>query len=246
MPETAVRSRGRRGTSFTLLTPANHYASRLPSLKGVRFIKLVTPRLTPALFGEYLLDVPARGARCPLGPQYEHFLYGLGGDACVVSGGEAMHLGDGGFAYVPAGMRYEFEATGAAQVLWLKRVYQRWAGLGLPDPRGGHIKTIDPSSTPVAGLTRRELLDTGEPAFDFNMSLMCFEAGVGLPQIEIHDEEHGLYVTDGGGDYHLDGEQHQVQEGDFIYMAPYCPQGFEAGPDGASYLLYKDVYRDGF
>jgi glyoxylate utilization-related uncharacterized protein len=29
-------------------------------------------------------------------------------------------------------------------------------------------------------------------------------------------------------------------------MAPYCPQGFRAGPGGASYLLYKDVYRDGF
>src|ERR1700738_4575511 len=159
MPETAVRSRGRRGTSFTLLTPANPAQARLPSLKGVRFIKLVTPRLTPALFGEYLLDVPARGARCPLGPQYEHFLYGLRGDDCVVFGGAGTPLRDRGFAYVPAGMRYEFEATGAAQVLWLKRVYQRWAGLGLPDPRGGHIKTIDPSSTPVAGLPRRELLD---------------------------------------------------------------------------------------
>ena len=29
-------------------------------------------------------------------------------------------------------------------------------------------------------------------------------------------------------------------------MAPYCPQGFAAGPEGAEYLLYKDVWRDGF
>jgi (S)-ureidoglycine aminohydrolase len=38
-----------------------------------------------------------------------------------------------------------------------------------------------------------------------------------------------------------------VQAEDFIYMAPYCPQGFTAGPGGpAEYLLYKDTWRDGF
>lgn len=68
-----------------------------------------------------------------------------------------------------------------------------------------------------------------------------------LPQIEIHDdEEHGLYMTSGGGLYHLDGDEHDVSADDFIYMAPYCPQGFKAGPEGGSYLLYKDTWRDGF
>src|SRR5260370_1161524 len=105
MPETAVRSRGRRGESFTLLTPANHFASRLPSLKGVRLIKLVTPRLAPALFAEYLLDVPARGARCPLGPQYEHFLYGLGGGAGALSRGGARPLACGGSRLPPRRFR---------------------------------------------------------------------------------------------------------------------------------------------
>jgi (S)-ureidoglycine aminohydrolase len=38
-----------------------------------------------------------------------------------------------------------------------------------------------------------------------------------------------------------------VHAGDFIYMAPYCPQSFVAsGTEPAEYLLYKDVYRDGF
>jgi (S)-ureidoglycine aminohydrolase len=79
------------------------------------------------------------------------------------------------------------------------------------------------------------------------MSLLAFDAGVGLAQVEIHDEEHGLYMTAGGGSYHLDGAEHDVSEGDFIYMAPYCPQSFTAADDTpAEYLLYKDVYRDGF
>jgi (S)-ureidoglycine aminohydrolase len=38
-----------------------------------------------------------------------------------------------------------------------------------------------------------------------------------------------------------------VEEHDFIYMAPYCPQSFTADDESpAEYLLYKDVYRDGF
>ena len=72
-------------------------------------------------------------------------------------------------------------------------------------------------------------------------------AGVSLGQVEVHDEEHGLYMTAGGGVYHLDGSDHEVVAGDFIYMAPYCPQSFTpTGTETAEYLLYKDVFRDGF
>jgi (S)-ureidoglycine aminohydrolase len=78
------------------------------------------------------------------------------------------------------------------------------------------------------------------------MSLLAFDAGIGLANIEIHDEEHGLYMTAGGGDYVLDRDVLPVAAGDFIYMAPYCPQGFTAGEQGAEYLLYKDTWRDGF
>jgi (S)-ureidoglycine aminohydrolase len=54
-------------------------------------------------------------------------------------------------------------------------------------------------------------------------------------------------MTEGAGTYVLGQDAVEVQAGDFIYMAPYCPQGFTAGPAGpAEYLLYKDVWRDGF
>jgi (S)-ureidoglycine aminohydrolase len=79
------------------------------------------------------------------------------------------------------------------------------------------------------------------------MSLLAFDAGVGLDNIEVHDEEHGLYMTAGAGLYFLDGELFEVERDDFVYMAPYCPQGFTAtGREPAEYLLYKDVWRDGF
>jgi len=65
--------------------------------------------------------------------------------------------------------------------------------------------------------------------------------------VEIHHQEHGLFMLSGQGVYYLAGDCHEVVKGDYIYMAPYCPQSFYATGDGAaSYLLYKDVNRDGF
>jgi (S)-ureidoglycine aminohydrolase len=79
------------------------------------------------------------------------------------------------------------------------------------------------------------------------MSVLRFQPGASLPNVEIHDEEHGLYMLRGAGLYLLDAGQHSVREGDFIYMAPYCPQSFTAiGAEPVEYLLYKDVFRDGF
>ena len=45
-------------------------------------------------------------------------------------------------------------------------------------------------------------------------------------------------MTAGGGTYLLEDDEHEVAEGDFIYMPPYCPQGFASGREGAEYLLY--------
>ncbi|MDX6728474.1 MAG: (S)-ureidoglycine aminohydrolase, partial [Baekduia sp.] len=116
-----------------------------------------------------------------------------------------------------------------------------------PAALSGHRDDEPFAATAVAGFTRRELLPVDDPAWDFNMSLLRFDAGVGLDKIEVHDEEHGLYMTEGAGTYVLGADAHEVTEGDFIDMAPYCPQGFTAGAGGpAEYLLYKDVWRDGF
>jgi (S)-ureidoglycine aminohydrolase len=68
-------SRGRRGAAFTILTPANRYASRLPNLRGALLYKLVTPRLTPARFGEYVIALePGGGSSDPVAAGFENFL----------------------------------------------------------------------------------------------------------------------------------------------------------------------------
>jgi (S)-ureidoglycine aminohydrolase len=62
--------------------------------------------------------------------------------------------------------------------------------------------------------------------------------------VEIHYMEHGLLMLEGGGIYRLGDQWYPTQAGDFIWMAPYCPQWFGAiGKRPAKYLIYKDFNR---
>jgi (S)-ureidoglycine aminohydrolase len=241
-------SRGVRGLSFTLVTPANHYPSRLPSFGDAPVVKLVTPRMAPSRIGEYLVSLPAgAGTVRPVEPGLETFLYGLEGDASVLSGGDALPLHAGGFVYLPGDDAHHVAAgSQPARFLVVKRRYEPYPDLPAPGALAGHRDDEPFADTDVPGFRRRELLPTGDPSFDFNMSLLAFDPGVGLDKVEIHDEEHGLYMTAGGGTYLLEDRELEVRAGDFIYMAPYCPQSFVAGDEPSEYLLYKDVFRDGF
>lgn len=242
---TISTSRGRRRATYHLLTPPNRYASRLAELRDTTVFKLATPRTQTARFGQYLVRIaPGGGGTGPVGAGFEHFVIGLIGEATL--DGEPLRAG--AFAYVPEGTGITLaNLSGAdAEVMWLKRRYEPVDGVGAPAALRGHRDDHEPVVTDV-GLLRRELLPPDDPAFDFNMSLLAFPPGVSLGQVEVHDEEHGLYMTAGGGVYHLDGSDHEVVAGDFIYMAPYCPQSFTpTGTETAEYLLYKDVFRDGF
>jgi (S)-ureidoglycine aminohydrolase len=158
-----------------------------------------------------------------------------------------LALRAGGFAYLPGDDAYDLAAGDApARLLIVKRRYEPYPGAPAPRPLAGHRDDEPFQDTDVPGFRRRELLSTTDPGFDFNMSLLAFDPGIGLDKVEIHDEEHGLYMTAGGGTYLLEERELPVEAHDFIYMAPYCPQSFVAGPEGAEYLLYKDVWRDGF
>lgn len=238
--------RGRRGLTYTLLTPANRYMSRRPDLTGAAYYKLVTPRLAPARFGQDLIIAGSNEVVTGIVSGYERFMIGMSGESAIRLGEQRIVLGEGGYAYLGQTQDFALELDPGASIISIKRHYEPWPGLAEPQPVFGRLSEVEATPTAVTGLSRRELLDPENPAFDFNISHMEFGPRVALPQVEIHDEEHGLYMTSGGGLYHLDGEEHEVGTDDFIYMAPYCPQGFKAGPDGGSYLLYKDTWRDGF
>jgi (S)-ureidoglycine aminohydrolase len=80
--------------------------------------------------------------------------------------------------------------------------------------------------------------------FDFAVNTMTYAPGASLAQVEIHVMEHGLVMLEGEGTYRLGDEGYGVAAGDFIWMAPYCPQWFVAeGTVPAKYLIYKDWNR---
>jgi (S)-ureidoglycine aminohydrolase len=240
-----MRTRGARGANYTLITPGNHYASRLPNLPGAEVYKLVTPRLSPARIGQYLV-VMGDDTASDIRPGFENFFFGLEGRVALRSDAGELLLRARSYAYVPAASAITLGSEGPGRLLWIKRRHEPWPGLDEPGAAWGDAADVAAEPTATPGLHRRELLDPADPARDFTMSLMAFKPRAELGFVEIHDEEHGLYMTAGGGSYLLDGDEHSVLEGDFIYMAPYCPQWFRAGEEGAEYLLYKDVYRDGF
>jgi (S)-ureidoglycine aminohydrolase len=244
-------SRGTLGHGYTVVTPANHYPSRLPELGDQPVVKLVTPRMAPSRIGEYLVSLDAgRGTTRRVGAGFERFFYVLDGAVALsTAASERRTLRAGGFAYLPSDAAYELVANdgGPARLLIVKRRYEGHAAHDAPAALSGHRDDEPFAATAVPGFTRRELLPVDDPAFDFAMSLLRFDAGVGLDKIEVHDEEHGLWMTEGAGTYVLGGDEHEVRAEDFIYMAPYCPQGFTASAGGpAEYLLYKDTWRDGF
>ncbi len=202
-------TRGRRGAHWTLITPDNHFVSRLAALEQASVVKLATPRIGSARFGQYLVRLePGGGTRAPLPPGDEHFLYVLEG---YVEAGAP--LGPGGFAYVPADTAPAFAAPDGATLLWLKRAYEPAAGFPTPAAVSGDRADAPFADTPTPGVRRRELLPVDEPGRDFAMSILQFDPGCGLPQVEIHDEEHGLWMTAGAGIYFLDGEDHRRRAG---------------------------------
>jgi (S)-ureidoglycine aminohydrolase len=83
-----------------------------------------------------------------------------------------------------------------------------------------------------------------DSSFDFAVNTMTFQPGAALPMVEMHVMEHGLLMLAGGGIYRLGEHWYPVAKGDFIWMAPYCPQWFGAiGKTPAKYLIYKDWNR---
>jgi (S)-ureidoglycine aminohydrolase len=246
-----MTDRGALGLGYTVITPANHYPSRLPEFGNQPVVKLVTPRMAPSRIGQYLVSLdPGGGTTQRIGEGFERFFYVLEGTVTLfMAGSGRTALAAGGFAYLPSETPYELRADDdtPARLLIVKRRYEAHGDLDAPGPLHGHRDDEPFAETAVEGFTRRELLPVDDPAFDFNMSLLRFGPGVGLDKIEVHDEEHGLWMTEGAGTYVLGRDEHEVQAEDFIYMAPYCPQGFTASGAGpAEYLLYKDVWRDGF
>jgi len=242
------RSRGRVTDTHILMTPDNLMRNRLPEFENVVAKVLTTPRRRPAGFGQYLLEFGAdAGTVRPAGRAHENFVYLLEGEATLTIEGAGHALESGGYGYIPQGIGFELRAEEGARALWLKRSYVPAEGLEAPGVVVSRAQDVEQLlDDNIEGISVKKLLPDA-PEFDMAMNIVMMDQGAYFPIVEIHHQEHGLYMLEGQGIYLLGEDRLEVCADDYIYMAPYCPQYYYAtGWSPTAYLLYKDANRDGF
>lgn len=241
-----VHARTRVRPRYALMPLEGFPASRLPTWPGATVNVLASPALG-AGFVQYLIDLPAGqwGDFVP-DPQIETFHYVLEGTGDFADGsGTERSLSPGSFGLTPPERAVSVRASERLRLIILRKRYE-------PSPLHpkavGHYGHESDVEKEVWADNPHSLLQTLIPddfAFDIAMNIFTFDPGFGLPIVETHVMEHGLYFLQGKGVYYLEDEWMEVEKDDFIWMGPYCPQSFYAtGPAPSRYLYYKNVNRE--
>jgi (S)-ureidoglycine aminohydrolase len=224
-----------------LQTPDTFVRTPLPGATGVEFIVHAGPQLG-ARFTQMTAEFAAKGSLGPTPAQ--RFIYVLHGEIELAVGSKRHLLGPDGFAYLPKDIPHTVMALANARVAVIEKEYEPQTGAPAPAVIIGHETAIsDVALMGDASLRVRSLMPDGD-AYDFAVNTMTYDPGAALSMVEIHVMEHGLLMLEGGGIYRLSDSWYPVEAGDFIWMAPYCPQWFGAlGKRPAKYLIYKDWRR---
>lgn len=226
-----------------LHTPNTFIRTPLPGAAGVDFVVHAAPQLG-ARFTQMTAEFTADGTLGPAPAQ--RFLYVLEGELELTAGGEKHSLAPGGFAFLPQGAPHAVRAVVASRAALIEKPYQPFGGdeSKIPQILVGKESAFEPVALMGDEALRVRSLMPDNPAYDFAVNTMTYDPGAALSMVEIHVMEHGLLMLEGGGIYRLGDSWYPVQAGDFIWMAPYCPQWFGAlGKHPAKYLIYKDWRR---
>jgi (S)-ureidoglycine aminohydrolase len=243
-----TRSANRR--DHLLLTPDTFIRTLLPGLSNGVAIVHASPQMGAAFTMMTLEFEP--GAALVQGPT-QRFLYVLEGELTLAEPGKAEphEMVTGGYAYFPTDYPHTLTAASKARVAVIDKPFLPLApehGEPLDEPSPWFLIGREPEVAPVPlngddGLQVRSLLPDSI-VFDFACNTMAYAPGAALSQVEIHYMEHGLLMLEGGGIYRLSDDWYPTRAGDFIWMAPFCPQWFGAiGKQPAKYLIYKDFNR---
>jgi (S)-ureidoglycine aminohydrolase len=226
-----------------LLTPDTFIRTPLPGLTGGLTIVHVAPA-AGAAFTQMTVELDANGTLTQ-GPT-QRLIYVLDGKLLLsVTGSKKLHkLAPGSYAYIPSEHEHTLTAVTRSRVAVIDKPYLPLESELNPSFVIGREQDLP--ATPLNGdpdLIVRSLLPASL-AFDFACNTMTYVPGAALSQVEIHYMEHGLLMLLGGGIYRLGDSWYPTQAGDFIWMAPFCPQWFGAlGKTPAKYLIYKDFNR---
>ncbi|MGH9346081.1 MAG: (S)-ureidoglycine aminohydrolase [Vicinamibacterales bacterium] len=220
-----------------LQTPETFVRAPLPGMRKATAIVHIS-RAGRAGFTQYTAELEAGGEIAPAIDQ--RFVYVLEGE--VNAGGHALASGD--YAYLPPGHDATLSAGTASRAAVFEKPFQPLDGVTAPAAFSGRESRVAPEFLGDDPWLEVRGLVPDDPAIDFRVNTMTYRPGAALPAVEIHVMEHGLLMLEGGGVYRLSERWYPVQAGDFIWMAPFCPQWFGAlGKMPAKYLIYKDWDR---
>jgi (S)-ureidoglycine aminohydrolase len=224
---------------YALIAEDSHVPSVEPAWTQTSVFVLVSSglgaRLTQTL---YVMGSGGRGAGHT---GLEGHFYFVTAGRCVING---RPLGEGGFAYLPAGATFDITSEGGARLLLFAKRYEVLPGAAVPEAVFGDAASVEP--VPFLGdpAARLQALLPDAVEFDMAVNIFTYDPGGTLPFVECHIMEHGMMILEGAGVYRLGDDWHPVTAGDALWLAPYCPQWFVAmGKNPARYIYYKDVNR---
>jgi (S)-ureidoglycine aminohydrolase len=234
---TLGQTRSAHRADHILQTPDTFVRAPLPGMKLATAVVHVGTA-AGAKFTQYTAEFEPGGSLGPASAQ--RFVYVLEGDLTV----DARVFGPGGYAYLPEKSDVQISARRAARAVVIEKPYSTNSASPRPAFFMGEESTVAPE--PLQGdpwIGVRTLVPEGF-AHDLAVNTMTYQPGAALPIVELHFMEHGLLMLEGGGVYRLGDFWYPVTAGDFIWMAPHCPQWFGAlGKTPAKYLIYKDWNR---
>jgi (S)-ureidoglycine aminohydrolase len=223
--------------NYLLQTPDTFVRTPLPGMRNAAAVVHIS-RAGRAGFTQYTVEIEA-GGEVPAAVD-QRFVYALEGTIRI----DEHTLSPGDYAYVPAGHYATISALTSSRAAVFEKPYQPLTGVAAPSIFRGREGGLSPTFLGDDPWLEVRGLVPDDPAFDFRVNTMTYQPGAALPAVEIHVMEHGMLMLHGGGIYRLADEWHPVEAGDFIWMAPYCPQWFGAiGKAPAKYLIYKDWGR---
>lgn len=236
-------TRSAHGRDHLLQTPDTFIRTALPCLRNGEAIVHMAPA-GGAAFTQWTAEMNAGGEL--RGAGFERVVYVLEGELRLTGDGVDRTLAAGGFAYVPAIVTHCFTAEAPTRAAVIERRYAALPGKSAREASilTGHERDLTPTALMGdADIEVRSLLPS-VIGFDFAVNIMTYQPGASLGKVEVHVMEHGLLMLEGRGIYRLGDCWYPVKAGDFIWMAPFCPQWFGAlGKAPAKYLIYKDANR---
>jgi len=244
--ERLVHSRARVCPNYALMPLEGFPVSRLPTWPDAAVKVLASPALG-AEFVQYLIDLPdgKRGDFPPDG-QNETFHYVLSGTGEFLNGyGIERGIRAGSFGLTPPDRGASITARENLQLLVVRKRFQSAPGIAAFQGVYGHETEVAGHPWADNPHSRLQTLIPDELIHDMAMNIFTFDPGFGLPIVETHVMEHGLFFLQGKGLYFLGDRWMEVEAQDFIWMGPYCPQSFFAtGPTPSRYIYYKNVNRE--